>query len=95
MEAKKIVKQFLATEKSSIMKETDGKYVFSVDRRANKHQIKDAIEELFSVQVDSVWTVVMPGKVKRLGRFEGKSSIWKKAIIKLKGDEKITEFENL
>ncbi len=95
MESREIIKRFLATEKSTIAKETEGKYAFVVDARANKHQIKDAVEKLFSVEVESVRTMVMPGKLKRLGRFEGKTPIWKKAIIKLKGDEQISEFDNL
>jgi large subunit ribosomal protein L23 len=95
MEPREIIRKFLATEKSTIAKETEGKYAFAVDSRANKHQIKDAVEKIFKVEVDSVRTMVMPGKVKRLGRFEGKTPIWKKAIIKLKGDAQISEFENL
>ena len=95
MEPRAIIKQFLATEKSTIIKETEGKYAFAVDVRANKFQIKDAVEKLFKVEVKSVRTVIMPGKLKRLGRFEGKTPVWKKAIVKLKGDGQITEFENL
>ncbi len=95
MEPRMIIKQFLATEKSTIAKETEGKYAFSVDARANKHQIKDAIEKIFKVEVTSVRTMIMAGKLKRLGRNEGKTPIWKKAIVKLKGDAQITEFENL
>ena len=95
MEPQKIIKQFLATEKSTIVKETEGKYAFAVERWANKHQIKDAVEKMFHVEVASVRTIVMPGKVKRLGRFEGKTPTWKKAIVKLKGDAQIAEFENL
>ncbi|MEE9441301.1 MAG: 50S ribosomal protein L23 [candidate division Zixibacteria bacterium] len=95
MEAQRIIKQFLATEKSAIAKEANGKYLFAVEIRANKNQIKHAIEELFNVEVDSIWTMVMPGKVKRMGRYEGKTSKWKKAIVKLKGDAQIAEFENL
>jgi large subunit ribosomal protein L23 len=95
MDARKIVKQFLVTEKSTIIRERDRTYSFAVDGRANKYQIKDAVEQLFDVQVDSVRTVVIPGKLKRLGRFEGKTPSWKKAIVKLKGDQQISEFENL
>ena len=95
MEPRAVIKQFLATEKSTLAKENEGKYAFAVDARANKHQIKDAVEKLFKVQVASVRTMVMAGKEKRLGRFSGKTPIWKKAIIKLKGDAQITEFDNL
>jgi large subunit ribosomal protein L23 len=95
MEPREVVKRFLATEKSTIIKENEGKYAFAVDARANKYQIKDAVEKLFKVEVESVRTIVMPGKIKRLGRYEGKTPVWKKAIIKLKGDAQISEFENL
>lgn len=95
MDPRKVIKQFLVTEKSSIIRETQRKYAFAVNSEANKHQIKDAIEKLFKVDVDSVRTIVVPGKLKRLGRFEGKTPTWKKAIVKLKGDQQISEFENL
>lgn len=95
MEPRAVIKQFLATEKSTLSKETEGKYAFAVDARANKFQIKEAVEKLFKVEVSSVRTMVMPGKLKRLGRNEGKTPIWKKAIVKLKGDNQISEFENL
>ncbi len=94
MDSRHVIKQFLATEKSTLSRE-DGKYSFEVDRRANKYQIKQAIEELFQVEVDSIRTMIVAGKMKRMGRYEGKSSTWKKAIIKLKADETIAEFENM
>ncbi len=95
MDTRQIVKQVLTTEKSTIMRDKEGKYAFLVDRHANKHQIKAAIEKIFRVHVASVQTVIMPGKVKRLGRFEGKTPTWKKAVIKLKSGEKISEMENM
>ncbi len=94
MEPREVLQQLLVTEKSTIARET-GRYTFRVDRRANKNQIKAAVEKLFNVHVDTVRTIIMAGKIKRMGRFEGKSPIWKKAIVKLQGDERITEFENL
>ena len=95
MEPRKVIMRYLVTEKTTVAKETDRKYSFAVDRRANKNQIKNAVEKIFGVEVDSVRTVVVPGKLKRMGRNEGKTSIWKKAIVKLKSDQKITEFENI
>lgn len=95
MDPREVIVQYMATEKSAITKESEKKYTFKVNRRANKHEIKKAIEELFKVDVDSVRTIVMPGKVKTMGRYEGKTPTWKKAIIKLKGEETITEFDNL
>jgi len=95
MDSRKIIKRYLATEKSTVNKEAQGKYAFLVDRRANKHQIRQAVEEMFKVEVGSIRTIIMPGKIKRYGRYEGKTATWKKAVIKLKGDAKIAEFENL
>ncbi len=95
MESRVIVKRLVSTEKSVTARQEKGKYAFAVDSHANKHQIKEAVERIFKVHVESVWTMTMPGKVKRLGRNVGKSSPWKKAVVKLKGEEKIAEFENV
>lgn len=95
MDPRDIIKQFLTTEKSTIAKELEAKYSFRVNRDANKPQIKDAVESLFGVHVQAVRTIIMPGKMKRMGRYEGKTSTWKKAIVKLKGDDRIAEFENM
>lgn len=95
MDPRDIIKQFLTTEKSTIAKEMETKYSFRVNRDANKPQIKGAVESLFGVNVETVRTIIMPGKMKRMGRYEGKTSTWKKAIVKLKGDDRIAEFENM
>ena len=95
MEARQIVKRVLTTEKSTIMREAESKYAFMVDLRAGKNQIKNAIEKIFKVHVTSIRTVVVPGKVKRLGRYEGKTARWKKAVVKLAAGEQIAELENL
>ena len=71
---------------------SEKKYTFKVDKRANKTQIKLAVEEIFGVKVDKVSTMNMTGKVKRMGKFVGKRSNWKKAIIKLTDDSKEIEF---
>ena len=71
------------TEKSASM-ESEGKYVFKVDVRANKTQIKQAIEKIFNVKVESVNTVNVKPKKKRVGRYVGKTNKVKKAIVKLK-----------
>lgn len=79
-----IVKAPLVTEKSTEVKE-DNWYVFSVDRKSNKKEIKDSVEKVFNVKVDKVRTLVTPGKVvKRYGREVGKRSAVKKAYVKLK-----------
>ncbi|WP_308933853.1 50S ribosomal protein L23 [Irregularibacter muris] len=70
----------------------DKKYTFKVDKRANKVEIKKAMEEIFNVKVLKVNTMNMVGKVKRMGRYEGKRPDWKKAIIQLTEDSKEIEF---
>lgn len=72
----------IITEKSSSM-EIDGKYVFKVDVRANKTQVKQAIEKIFDVKVESVNIMNIHPKNKRVGKYTGKSNRYKKAIVKL------------
>ena len=67
----KIVRRILQTERSSMMM-AENKYVFEVDRRADKPQIKRAVEELFKVTVEDVRTMNVRGKIKTMGRFSGK-----------------------
>lgn len=79
-----IIKKPLITEKASLVKE-NGWYVFSVLVKSNKNQIRDAVEKIFKVKVGKVRTATIPGKkVKRFGRVVGKTSIKKKAYVKLK-----------
>ncbi|MGN1104707.1 MAG: 50S ribosomal protein L23 [Candidatus Coproplasma sp.] len=70
----------------------DKKYTFIVAKSANKNQIKLAVEKLFGVQVASVNTVNCKGKLKRMGRNEGYTPDYKKAIVQLKADSKSIEF---
>ncbi|MBR5512583.1 MAG: 50S ribosomal protein L23 [Ruminococcus sp.] len=69
-----------------------GKYTFKVAKDATKPEIKKAIEKLFGVEVDKVTTMNVKGKMKRLGRYEGMTSSWKKAIVTLTPDSKTIEF---
>ena len=78
-----IIKAPIITEKSSDLAKNNT-YVFSVDVRANKTQIKQAIEKIFNVQVENVNTINVKPKKKRVGRYVGKTKKVKKAIIKLK-----------
>ena len=71
---------------------SEKKYTFEVKKSANKIEIKKAIEEIFDVKVESVNTMNMLGKVKRMGRNEGRRASWKKAIVKLTADSKTIEF---
>ena len=68
------------------------RYTFEVAKNANKIEIKNAVEEIFDVKVEKVATMNMNGKMKRMGRFEGRRKNWKKAIVKLTEDSKAIEF---
>ena len=82
-----IIKKPLITEKSSMVKEA-GWYLFSVDKRSNKIEIKKAVEKLFKVKVDKVRTSIKAGNnVKKYGRAIGRTSSVKKAYVKLKEGE--------
>ena len=95
MEMHQIIRRPLITEKGTQLRELQGQYLFEVDQRANKYQIKGAVEKLFSVHVQDVKTLVVRGKIKRVGRSSGKRSNWKKAYVTLKQGEKIEFFEGV
>ena len=88
-----IIKRPLITEKTSIQKEIANQLSFEVDRRANRIEIKQAIESAFKVKVAKIQTMQGRGKVKRRGRFVGKRRDWKKAIVTLMPGERIDFFE--
>ena len=70
----------------------DKRYAFVVRKTANKTEIKNAVEKIFSVKVDNVNTMNMKGKTKRMGKYVGKRPSWKKAIVQLAADSKEIEF---
>lgn len=78
-----IIKAPVITEKSSTLAQTEGKYVFKVDPKANKTEIKDAIEKIFKVKVESISTINAKTKKRRVGRYTGLTNRYKKAIVKL------------
>ena len=90
-----VVRKALITEKGTALRELRNQYHFEVATGANKIEIKRAIEVIFQVKVDDVRTMQMRGKVKRQGRWVGKRSDWKKAIVTLKPDQKIELFEQI
>lgn len=93
MNANQIIRRPLVTEKSTIMRETGANIIaFEVDPDANKIQVKDAVEELFKVKVDEVRLFNVRGKMKRMGRWQGKRRDWRKAYVRLKEGEKAPEF---
>jgi large subunit ribosomal protein L23 len=85
----------LVTEKGSKLREIGNKYLFSVAPDANRIEIKRAVEEIFKVKVKQVRTIVMHGKVKRMGVFSGKRPDWKKAIVTLAEGQSIDLFEQV
>jgi large subunit ribosomal protein L23 len=90
-----VIKKPHVTEKSNLQKEEQGQVTFEVSRRANRLEVKEAIEKIFKVKVDSVRTVNVKGKVKQRGRIVGKRRDWKKAIVKLMPGERIEFFEGV
>ena len=92
-EAYQIIRRPLITEKGTDLKEQANQYLFEVADSANKIEIKRAIESLFRVRVRQVRTLSVKGKKKRLGRFVGRTSDWKKAVATLHAGETIEFFE--
>jgi large subunit ribosomal protein L23 len=82
------------SEKANLLRE-EGKYVFKVAQKATKTQIKEAVRKLFNVHPISCTTMVVGGKPKRLRYRKGYTSTWKKAIVRLPKDEKISLFEGV
>jgi large subunit ribosomal protein L23 len=107
-DAQSIIKRPLLTEKSARLRETGGgasaaaegaeyaqQVVFEVARDSNKIEIKNAVQTLFKVTVTDVRTLVVRGKVKRVGRFQGQRPAWKKAFVTLKAGDNIEFFEGV
>ena len=95
MNLHEIVRRPLVTEKSNIGREEGNLVTFAVDPRANKHEIKRAVEELFDVRVLDVRTMRMPRKTRRVGKFTGRKPEWKKAIVQLAEGQTIELFEGV
>lgn len=92
MEARDILIRPIVTEKSTALME-QGKYTFRVPLAATKIQIRQAVEQIFKVKVQAVNTMRYEGKLKRMGRTQGRRSDWKKAVVTLKTGEAIELFE--
>jgi len=87
-----LIKRPIISEKSTMLAEVANKYVFEVAMGANKNEIKDAIQNLFSVKVKEVRTQIVHGKEKRRGMAVTKQQNWKKAIVSLGEGQKIDFF---
>mgnify|MGYP000846742867 CR=1 FL=1 len=90
MDARDVIKRPVITERSTDIM-ADKKYTFEVDLRANKTQVKDAVEEIFSVKVEKVNIMNYKGKFKRMGKFGGYTNKRRKAIVKLTADSDTIE----
>lgn len=90
-DSRDVIKRPVITERSTELM-VDKKYTFEVDRRANKSEIKRAVEEIFGVKVLGVNTMNYKGKPKRMGRYVGYTKARKKAIVTLTPDSKELEF---
>jgi len=96
LDARKLIKTHINTERTSALRADNNEYVFQVERHANKNEIKLAVEQAFKVKVERVHTMIIPGKSRRIGRYdEGKTSDYKKAVVRLKKGEVIAAFENV
>ncbi|ADK86289.1 Ribosomal protein L25/L23 [Desulfarculus baarsii DSM 2075] len=90
---REVIRRPLITEKGTIAKEDNNQLLFEVDRRANKVEIRQAVEKLFDVKVLDVRTVSVKGKDKRMGRIVGRRSDWKKAYVTLAEGQSVDFFE--
>jgi len=87
-----IIRKPVITEKGLAVKEREGTLVFQVAPSATKTEIKQAVQAIFKVKVDSVRTANFPGKERRRGKFVGHRPDWKKAYVRLKTGEKMPEY---
>jgi large subunit ribosomal protein L23 len=93
MNIHEVIREPHITEKGTIQKDLNNQISFKVDRRANKIQIRQAVESLLKAKVVDVRTMNMQGKKRRLGKTFGKRADWKKAIVTLAKGENIEFFE--
>ena len=94
MQLENVIKRpLMLTEKGNVLRESQNQFLFEVDRRANKIQIREAVESLFKVTVTDVRTMVVRGRMRRMGRGYAKTKNWKKAIVSVKEGDTIEFFE--
>ena len=95
MHWREIIRRPVITEKSNFLASEFNQYTFVVDPRANKLQIKDAVQNIFNVTVLDVNTINVKPKSKRFGRHQGQTKAWKKAIVLLKEGDRIDFFDGV
>ena len=84
----------LITEKNTMLG-AEGKYTFKIDRRANKTQVKEAVEAIFKVDVVAVNTIKVPSKTRRVGKTLGQTQEWRKAVVTVRPGQRIEIFEGV
>jgi len=89
-----VLRRPVITEKNTALQEQN-KYTFEVAGKANKNQVKQAVEKAFKVKVVGVNVLTVPGKTRRVGRRQVKTSPWKKAVVTLEAGQKIEFFEGV
>ena len=92
-EPTRVILSLVVTEKAERLKAEQSRYTFKVAPTANKIEVRDAVERLFKVHVRDVRVMNYLGKMRRMGRFEGRRSDWKKAVVTLKQGERIESLE--
>ncbi len=90
-----IIRGPVVTEKTTLQKELNNQVTLRVDKRANRVEIKDAVEKTFNTKVKQIRTIQVKGKVKQRGRIIGKKNDWKKAIVTLMPGQRIDFFEGV
>ncbi|MHB8828233.1 MAG: 50S ribosomal protein L23 [Syntrophales bacterium] len=93
MELYRVIKKMLLTEKGTILREQSNQYNFEVNSKANKIEVKKAVEKIFKVNVLAVRVINVHGKLKRVGKVMGKRSDWKKAVVTLAPDNRIESIQ--
>lgn len=88
-EARRLLINPVVTEKGTVLQDANNQYLFRVDSRANKIQIAEAVNKIFKVKVIGVRTITVHGKMRRIGRTQGRRPSWKKAIVTLKEGDTI------
>lgn len=95
MDVYQVLRRPVVTEKTQMLSDGLRQYTFEVDRRANKHQIREAVERIFDVEVVAVNVSTMPRRPRRWGRIRGYRPAWKRAVVTLAPDNSISFFEGV
>jgi large subunit ribosomal protein L23 len=94
-DAYQVVRRPLLTEKGTIQRDEDNVYLFEVDRRATKDEVRSAVEKIFQVHVEDVNTLIVRGKNRRVKVHTGKTRNYKKAYVRLREGDKIDFYEGV